>query len=382
MMSTIKLEGEVAAPRGLPTLELLHCLTRVEQPQRRVLTIPGRKLNPFFNMAESLWILNGQSEAWWILYFNSQLQKFLDAPMTDFYGAYGERLRKWPRVKAASAGLVQDIVLEDQLMDCFWTLHTAPESRQAAMILRNPIYDKNGKQTMDRPCNIAVTFKIRQGKLWMSVFNRSNDMVLGLTSTNIVQFTSLQETLASWLGVDVGPYSHYSDSLHIYDSQDVQGQTEHFNVYEYINPLPMRRMTPAESDGVRTKLYSDVGDLIRQHDNQYIAAELSRTMDPLACPYWTSVGHALYAYIAHKNLKDWRLALDHIEAMQTDDWKIECLRHLADRYAVVNDEPHRSFIDAVNNTFRDIPIRGGLIGARAVWLYVFQSHLDMLERFI
>jgi thymidylate synthase len=45
---------------------------------------------------------------------------------------------------------------------------------------------------------------------------RSNDLFLGLPY-NIIQFTTLQEVLAGWLGVEVGTYNHLSDSLHVYE---------------------------------------------------------------------------------------------------------------------------------------------------------------------
>ena len=59
--------------------------------------------------------------------------------------------------------------------------------------------------------------KIRDGTLeWLQVI-RSNDMVLGVPH-NFVQFTSMQEILAGWLGVECGSYTQISDSLHVYDS--------------------------------------------------------------------------------------------------------------------------------------------------------------------
>jgi thymidylate synthase len=44
---------------------------------------------------------------------------------------------------------------------------------------------------------------------------RSNDLFLG-TPYNFLQFTTLQEVLAGWLGVGLGSYHHLSDSLHAY----------------------------------------------------------------------------------------------------------------------------------------------------------------------
>ena len=49
---------------------------------------------------------------------------------------------------------------------------------------------------------------------------RSNDVWRGLPH-NIVQFTSLQEIMAGWLGCKVGTYNQISDSLHVYlDDED------------------------------------------------------------------------------------------------------------------------------------------------------------------
>jgi thymidylate synthase len=46
---------------------------------------------------------------------------------------------------------------------------------------------------------------------------RSNDIVRGFPY-NVVQFTTVQEIVAGWLGVELGPYNHWSDSLHIYEA--------------------------------------------------------------------------------------------------------------------------------------------------------------------
>ena len=55
----------------------------------------------------------------------------------------------------------------------------------------------------DIPCNLSSLLKIRKNQLeWMQI-NRSNDIYRGLPY-NIVQFTTLQELMASWLGIEVG----------------------------------------------------------------------------------------------------------------------------------------------------------------------------------
>ena len=46
---------------------------------------------------------------------------------------------------------------------------------------------------------------------------RSNDIFRGLPY-NLIQFTTLQEIIAGWLGLEVGSYSHTVSSLHVYNS--------------------------------------------------------------------------------------------------------------------------------------------------------------------
>jgi thymidylate synthase len=45
---------------------------------------------------------------------------------------------------------------------------------------------------------------------------RSNDVYRGLPY-NIVQFTTLQEVMAGWLGLELGEYNQISNSLHVYE---------------------------------------------------------------------------------------------------------------------------------------------------------------------
>jgi thymidylate synthase len=58
--------------------------------------------------------------------------------------------------------------------------------------------------------------KVRDGKLEWSQIMRSNDVFRGLPY-NFVQFTMLQEVLAGWIGVEPGSYTHFADSLHLYE---------------------------------------------------------------------------------------------------------------------------------------------------------------------
>jgi thymidylate synthase len=68
----------------------------------------------------------------------------------------------------------------------------------------------------DIPCNICSMLKVRNGRLEWSQIMRSNDIFLGLPH-NFVQFMTLQEVLAGWIGIEPGTYTHFADSLHLYE---------------------------------------------------------------------------------------------------------------------------------------------------------------------
>jgi hypothetical protein len=76
--------------------------------------------------------------------------------------------------------------------------------------------DNIGYDGKDFPCNDLLKFKIRDGKLNLTVNNRSNDLHWGTFGANLCQFATIQELVASWLGIGVGEYNQESDSLHIY----------------------------------------------------------------------------------------------------------------------------------------------------------------------
>lgn len=372
MMDAVMEHGFLSSPRGQETVELLHCVTRFDEPQQRVLTIYGRRWNPFFAMAETVWILLGQSEAKWITQFNSRLKQVLDPGSDYFHGAYGERIRQSGKSSRFNALSCPDLAPapRDQLVDCFYALKDSPESRQAVITLWNPAFDHPKVQSLDRPCNIAVTFKVRHDRLHMSVFNRSNDAIYGLSSTNAVQFSTIQEVLARWLGVNVGAYTHYSDSLHVYLKDPFEptkappgtGLRHRLRLYDYVYPLPMSNETPAELEEDLWKIWN-VSTL------------------PPKDPYWASVHSALLALDEHRYQRrvsqlDHQPSFDgmfyHIHAMRTIDWGIECLRWLAERWAT---EPqfwfyvrgaltHWASMGAIHEPGEALP---------EIWKYIFQS---------
>lgn len=184
--------------------ELIHVGLSVSDPRQRWCSSRIKAMNPAFALAEVVWIMNGSNESDVINYWNPILHKFAgDGP--QYHGAYGHRLR-------SHFGL-------DQLERAFLTLKNNPYGRQVILQIWDPKKDFPDELGMpvsvDIPCNVCAMLKVREGKLEWTEIVRSNDIYLGLPH-NLVQFTSLQEIMAGWLGIELGSYNHFSDSLHLY----------------------------------------------------------------------------------------------------------------------------------------------------------------------
>src|SRR6266487_399567 len=191
--------------RGGSTQELLHAAFTIRDPRQRWVVARQPSLNPAFAIAEVFWILCGRRDSAFLNYWNSQLPKFAGSGQV-YHGAYGFRLRR-------QFGI-------DQLEQAYQALRHNPNGRQVVLQIWDPradFPDMHGQPVNpDIPCNISSVLKIRDGKLeWMQVI-RSNDLFRGVPY-NFIQFTSIQEVLAGWLGVELGSYNQISDSLHLYD---------------------------------------------------------------------------------------------------------------------------------------------------------------------
>jgi len=76
--------------------------------------------------------------------------------------------------------------------------------------------DRDFVESLDVPCNDALHFLIRDNKLHLLVFTRSNDIMWGWSGINSFEWSVLQRVMASILGVDVGQLTFTIGSLHLY----------------------------------------------------------------------------------------------------------------------------------------------------------------------
>lgn len=193
--------GEPTSSRGLEVFRVPGPVTTIyERPEERVLFDQHRDANPFFHLMDALWMLSGSNRVEMPRRYLDRIQQFSDDGET-FHGAYGYRLRH-------SFGI-------DQIMRAVDMLITKPDSRQIVLSIWDPQLDL-GKTTKDMPCNDLIMLDVVNGRLNMTVCNRSNDVIWGAYGANAVQFSILQEVMATMAGLERGFYVQQSNNYHVY----------------------------------------------------------------------------------------------------------------------------------------------------------------------
>lgn len=205
-------------------------MTTYERPEERVLFWEARDANPIFHLMESIWMLAGRRDVSFPKLFNSRIGQYSDDGDV-FNAAYGWRWRNH--------------FGRDQLIDIIRLLKKDPNTRQAVMQIWET--EDLTKVTKDKACNLSVLFEIRQGRLNMTVLNRSNDLWYGCYGANAVHFSFMMEFVARAVGVPVGVYRQFSNNLHLYtelyDAEkylDYPPDPYEYNAYQHgIKPLPI-----------------------------------------------------------------------------------------------------------------------------------------------
>lgn len=243
-------EGDELSPRGKLIKELRPASIEYTNPYNRTTFLATRRINPFFQLAESFQIISGINDAKWLSMFNANMINFSDDGKT-YNAFYGERLRHWGN--NSPKGVLSEKAL-DQLYDVYKRILEDKDTRQAMAAIGNPTFDNyeylNVEKGKDIACNLYITFKVRNNKLHMVVFNRSNDLHWGTMGANLCQFSTIQETLCSWLrnsgndefkNLTVGSYHQVADSLHIYlDSYGAKvtdDVLDYYKEHEYVEPV-------------------------------------------------------------------------------------------------------------------------------------------------
>lgn len=301
--------------RGGATQELLHVALLIENPRQRWVLSRWPALNPAFALLEIIWLLAGRNDAQMLNHWNTSLPKYAGEAST-YHGAYGFRLRRH--------------FGPDQLERAYQALRHNPASRQVVLQIWDPREDlphEDGTSASpDIPCNLCSLLKVRDGRLeWLQVM-RSNDIYRGLPY-NFVQFTALQEIMAGWLGLELGSYTHISDSLHVYERD-----------------LAQLEVAPQSAPPV---FGNDVLSLPKQ-ESERVIAELSERLDRIVNGT-VSPGSA-FKLVADGDIPEaYRNILRIIvaDACRRNRWYDEAARLIADCSSSVLQELWNAWIDRV-----------------------------------
>jgi thymidylate synthase len=306
--------------------------TLYEKPTERVLFWADRDANPFFHFMEGLWMLAGRNDVGWISQFSANISQFSDDGET-FHGAYGYR---WINHFVTDIGPDEDspeYVPFNQLQQIAEMLKKNPKERRCVLQMWDAESDL-GRVGKDVPCNTQIYFKIgTDGRLNMTVLNRSNDIIWGAYGANAVHMSMLQEFMAGWIGVPVGRYWQVSNDWHAYvnvfdkhKSLIERGEFGKFEIdpYQYgrknqpvVQPFPM----------VNGPIEAWIGDLLMFMESGPIPGFQDRFFRKVVSPMW----NAWFSYKDRDNKNRFTDALRHLESCEASDWKLAATEWLERR---------------------------------------------------
>jgi thymidylate synthase len=180
-------------------IELSGVSAEISNPRARF-SRTETKGKPFSSLGELCWYLAKNNDLDFISYYLPNYKKYADGNI--LHGGYGPRLFNWKGINQV-----------DQVISI---LRRKPDSRQAIIQLfdTTDIADEYN----DVPCTCTIQLMIRNQRLQMITFMRSNDIFKGLPH-DVFCFTMIQELIARSLSIEIGSYKHLVGSLHLYNSE-------------------------------------------------------------------------------------------------------------------------------------------------------------------
>jgi thymidylate synthase len=215
----LKSRNRIKASRGDAT-ELTGVLLQLTDPRAR-LSRTEKKGHVFSCLGELLWYLAGTNDLHFISYYVARYEQESDDGQT-VYGGYGPRLFNM-------AGQ------HNQIENVLNLLKKKPGSRRAVIQLFDA--EDIARHYKEIPCTCTLQFMVRNDRLHMITYMRSNDAFLGLPH-DIFSFTMLQEIMARAIGVDIGAYKHAVGSLHLYDRRRKDAQQYIDEAFQLRVPMP------------------------------------------------------------------------------------------------------------------------------------------------
>ena len=267
LVDLVMQRGHRTSPRGLSTLEIQAAGFKLINPRARFLSYKHRRWSLPLAIGEFCWHTSASDEVDFLSWYAKRWREFSDDLITIRGSCYGKRVfacatdgkRQWDRVMMA--------------------LRCDPNTRRAILYFVNP-GDLGFAETKDFPCAVSLQFLVKEGKLDAITTMRSNDALMGLPY-DVFLFTMLQELMACQVGLPLGSYYHFANSLHIYESDLVKSQQISNSLPTIHEPMPQM----AAPNQLKSFLAVE-SDLRKSHSN------FSVKFDALH-KYWADLGSVL-----------------------------------------------------------------------------------------
>jgi len=280
-------------------------------------------------------MLAGMNDVETVAEIVNNMRNYSDDGVT-FHGAYGYRWRH-------HFGF-------DQLPVIIVALKKNPDCRRQVLSMWDAPVDL-GRKGKDLPCNLQAIFQIApDGRLDMTVTNRSNDMVWGAYGANAVHFSYLHEFMARSIGVPQGIYRQVSANFHTYREQlgKVAGLAD--KAYNGNKPREMWAHDPYQNGTVQPY------PLMAIPSEEWLEELSMFFSDPYAVgfrdPFFRRVAIPMYkALRAFKNVGDphrYDYALEQLEEVKATDWKLAAVEWIHHRKAAAEQRLKQAQDDGVN----------------------------------
>lgn len=201
--------------------EVINAVTSIMDPTRCILKTDIRRLPMRYMVGEMLWYLSGVPTLDAIRLYTKAWDRMSDDGKY-VNSNYGYRI-KYGHCEYSNEVFNQLEMVEEML-------RKDPSSRQAVIHIKQA-RDLVKYPTKDVNCTVCLQFFIRDKKIYMTTYMRSNDLWMGFPN-DVFQFTAIQTYLAMRLGVGLGSYTHIAGSLHLYE-RDYKTSLE--NIKKYAN---------------------------------------------------------------------------------------------------------------------------------------------------
>ena len=186
--------------------EIINAISILNDPTRNILKSKIRNLPMRYAIGEMLWYMSGSNSL-------KEIQKYTNG--WDRMSDDGET------VNSNYGYCIKHKFGFDQWEFVRNELEENPNSRRAVIHIK----EASRKDSKDVNCTVCLQFFIRDNKLYLTTYMRSNDLWMGFPY-DVFQFTNMQILLSMQLGRDIGTYTHIVGSLHLYERDVKDAESE------------------------------------------------------------------------------------------------------------------------------------------------------------